>query len=303
MKEKYEKVSKLKSKLDEMNALIDWTAFLKLYPEKEVTRGRPEYEKILMTKVLVLQSWHTISDEELEYQINDRLSFQKFLGFPKTIPDYSTIWRFREELTEDNIIEKVWDELKRQISEKNIIVREGKIQDATFIEAPPGKKNSGMEGRGRQAKTSRSKDGSWTKKSKKNFFGFKMHNKVDISTKLIEEVAVTTAKVHDGAIDLAKKDEVMYRDRGYCGINTKAKGNATMKRGKLNIKETLRNKRISKKRAVGEHPYGTIKNEFKGGTTRLTTIARVYVQQVFVCIAYNIRRLNFLLSDSSKKMA
>ncbi len=302
LRDKYAKVSLLKSKLDDMNKLIDWQAFLKLFPEKETTRGRPEYDKVLMIKILCLQSWYTISDEEVEFQITDRLSFQKFLGYPKNIPDYSTIWRFREELTEADLIDEIWDELHRQINLLNLVVKEGKIQDASFIDASPGKTNSGMNNRGREAKTSRSKDGSWTKKSGKNHFGFKLHTKIQRGSKIIEEIAVTTSRVFDGHIDLANPDDIMYRDRGYSGTKTKAKGDATMKKGKLNIKQKMRNKRISKRRSEGEHPYGTIKKDFKGGTTKLTTIPRVFVQQVFVGIAYNISRLRFLLSESSKKI-
>jgi IS5 family transposase len=192
LREKYSKVSLLRSKLDDMNKVIDWTAFVKLFPDKETTRGRPEYDKVLMIKILCLQSWYTISDEEVEFQITDRLSFQKFLGYPKNIPDYSTIWRFREELIEDDIIDKIWAELHRQITALNLVVKEGKIQDASFIDASPGKTNSGMNDRGREAKTSRSKDGSWTKKSGRSHFGFKLHTKMQKGSKIIEEIAVTS---------------------------------------------------------------------------------------------------------------
>lgn len=302
LKERYDKVTALRSKLEDMNKLIDWNKFLELFSDKETGRGRPEYDKILMIKILCLQGWYTISDQEVEFQITDRLSFQKFLGYPKNVPDYSTIWRFREELTEDNLIDEIWSELHRQIKALNLVVKEGKIQDASFIDAFPGKTNSGMNNRGREAKTSRSKDGSWTKKSGRSHFGFKLHTKMQRGSKIIEEIAVTTAKVFDGHIDLAKHDEINYRDRGYSGTHTKAKGDATMKKGKLNIKQKMRNKRISKKRSEGEHPYAAIKKDFKGGTTKLTTIARVFVQQVFVGIAYNLHRLRFLLSESAKKI-
>ena len=83
-----------------MKNIIDWNCFLKLLPDNESNRGRPEYDKILMLKVLFLQGWYSISDEEMEYQIYNRLDFQQFLDFPESIPDYSTIWRFREEVTE-----------------------------------------------------------------------------------------------------------------------------------------------------------------------------------------------------------
>ena len=295
---KFEKVRRLRSNLFDLNKLIDWKSILQLFPEKESIRGRPEYEKILMLKILFLQSCYNISDEEIEYQIYDRLSFQQFLGFPEQIPDYSTIWRFREELTEGNIMEVIWSELQDQITNKGIEIEKGVIQDARFITADPGKKNSGMKGRGREARTSRSADGSWTKKGKKSIFGFKMHNKICKKNKIITEMAISTAKTHDGKIDLAKQDEINYRDKGYTGCPTKAIGDATMKRGNLSVKDLLRNKRICKKRCRGEHPYGMMTRSFKAGHTRLTTIARVYVQQAFVCIAYNFHRLLFLLKGN-----
>ena len=97
-------------------------------------------------------------------KVADRISFQKFLGFPNVIPDYSTVWRFREYLSEQNITDLVWDELKKQMKTKGISFSEGKVQDATFIVAPPGKTNSGMEDRGRGEPTTRSEDESWTEK-------------------------------------------------------------------------------------------------------------------------------------------
>lgn len=296
LREKYDKVKHLRSRLDEMKSLLNWEQFIALFPDKETMVGRPSYEIILKIKCLFLQSWYGISDEELEYQLYNRLDFQQFLDFPESIPDYSTIWRFREFLTETDIIDKIWEEQKRQLGQHNIKIKEGKIQDASFVEADPGKKKSGMEGRGREAKTSRSKDGSWTKKNSRSYFGFKAHTLMQKGSKLIEEVAVTTAKTHDNKIDLAGENDVVYRDRGYSGSRTKAKGDATMKKGNITIREKLRNKRIAKKRAEGEHPYGTIQRSFHGGKTKLTTIPRVFVQQVFVCMAYNVHRLRFLLS-------
>ena len=296
LKEKYSRVQNLRSELEEVKRLVDWNSFLALFPKRDYRVGRRGYHTIIKLKLLFLQGWYGISDEELEYQVNDRLSFQQFLDFPKSTPDYSTVWRFREYLTEFDLAEKIWAELQRQIETHNLHVKEGVIQDARFIHADPGKTNSGMSDRGREAKTSRSKDGTWTKKNGKSIFGFKFHSKMQRGSKIITEFAVTTAKTYDGHIDLADENDVMYRDRGYSGSKTKAKGDATMKKGKLSVIEKLRNKRIAKKRAEGEHPYGTIKRSLHGGKTKLTTLARVFVQQVFVGMAYNIHRLRFLVN-------
>jgi len=291
LKEKYARVKNLRSRLEDMKKMIDWDAFIPLFPERESLVGRPSYEKIIMVKLMFLQGWYGLSDEELEFQVNDRLSFQQFLDFPKTVPDYSTIWRFREALAEGDTSDKLWAELQRQIDKKNIKVEKGVIQDAVFVVADPGKTRSGMDGRGQVAKTSRSRDGSWTKKGKKSYFGFKNHVKVERGSKIVRELAVTTAKVHDGAIDLAGANEVVYRDKGYTGIKTKAKGDATMKRGNLSVKDKLRNKRIQRKRSQGEHPFATVQRALKGGSTKLTTVSRVFVQQLFVFAAYNVYRL------------
>lgn len=299
---KYNKVKKLRNNLEEFNKLVNWRKFLRFFPVRSSFVGRPEYEKILMIKILFLQGAYGLSDEELEYNCYNRLDFNQFLGFPKSIPDYSTIWRFREELTENKTSEEIWEELQRQIKTHGIIIEQGVIQDAKFVHADPGKKNSGMNDRGKAAKTSRSADGSWTQKGNKNIFGFKLHTKVDIGNKIITELAVTTAKVHDGNIDLAKPNEIIFRDKGYSGIKTKAMGDATMKKpargNQLTPEEFLRNKRISKIRCRGEHPYGTMTRSLKAGRTKLTTNVRVYVQQIFVCFAYNLHRLNFLLKKT-----
>jgi transposase, IS5 family len=295
LKNKYSKVKQLRPRLERMKELIDWDKFIPLFPKKETTVGRPPYDKVLMTRVMFLQNWYSVSDEEIEFQLYNRLDFQQFLDFPDNIPDHTTIWHFREDFQDSNTLDKIWEELQRQIDEHGIKVGKGVVQDATFIEADPGKKNSGMSGRGREAKTSRNKDATWTKKGNKSYFGYKSHPKVDEKTKLITELAVTTAKTFDGHLDLAEEDETVYRDRCYSGSKTRAKGDATMKRGNLTPQQKLRNKRITKKRCRGEHPFGTIKRSFKGGYTKLTTLGRVFVQQSFVCMGYNLHRLEFLL--------
>ena len=161
--------------------------------------------------------------------------------------------------------------------------------------AEPGKTDSGMDNRGQTAKASRSRDGSWTKKGEKSYFGFKAHTKMRRGSKIVESLAVTTAHIPDNAIDLANPDDTVYRDKGYTGAKTKATGDGTMKRGNLTPHEELRNKRIQAKRNQGEHPFATVKRAMHGGTTRRTTIYRVFIQQLFVFAAYDVFRLVTLM--------
>ena len=70
--------------------------------------GRPAYDYIMMFKILILQRYYNISDEQTEYQILDRLSFMRFLGLTLSdnVTDHNTIWLFREKLVEQGIVEQ-----------------------------------------------------------------------------------------------------------------------------------------------------------------------------------------------------
>lgn len=71
-----------------------------------------------MIKMLILQQLYGLSDPQLELQVADRLSFRVFLGTTEVIPDYSTVWLFRERLNENGMLEFVWDEFVSQLKAK-----------------------------------------------------------------------------------------------------------------------------------------------------------------------------------------
>jgi IS5 family transposase len=114
---------------------------------------------------------------------------------------------FRERLIDTGKDERIWEELQRQIDAKGLKIKEGVIQDATFITADPGHKKVG-ELRGPSAKTRRNKDREWTRKNGKSHYGYKLHSKMDIDHQLIREIETTPASVHDSQIDLIKRGEV-----------------------------------------------------------------------------------------------
>ncbi len=231
-REEYERVKRLGDRLSEIENMIDWETFRPIvkgmYDNKTEKGGRPNIDEVVMIKILVLQEWHGLSDPELERQITDRISFRKFLGFPNTIPDFTTVWSFRERLSKTGRAKKIWQELQRQLDSKGLKVKKGVIQDATFITSDPGHAKADKP-RGDEAKTRRSKDGTWTKKNSKSYFGYKLHSKEDIDYGLIRDIETTTASVHDNQIDLTKPGEVAYKDKRYFG--TVSKGfSATMRR-------------------------------------------------------------------------
>ena len=300
LKEKYERIAKLGDKLAEIDALIDWEAFRPIikdmFDNQSEKGGRPNIDEVVMIKMLVLQAWHGLSDPELERQVADRLSFQKFLGFPKVIPDYSTVWYFRERLAKTGKDKEVWKMLQLQLDVLGLKVKKGVFQDASFITADPGHAKAD-EPRGKDAKTRRSKDGSWTKKGKKSYFGYKHHLKSDMDYGLIRAVETTTASVHDSTVDLSEPGEVVYRDRAYSGVPSRGYS-ATMKRAArghpIGIREKLRNKRISRKRAPVERSFAVIKNVFDSGHVRVTTVARVGVKMLFASFGFDLYQLRTL---------
>lgn len=297
LNEEYAKVKKLGDSLAGIESLIDWEAFrliiAGMYRNKTGKGGRPNINEIVMIKILILQEWHGLSDPELERQVTDRISFRKFLGFPDNIPDYSTVWYFRERLAETGKGEEIWGELQRQLDVVGLKVKKGVIQDATFITSDPGHARADKT-RGAEARTRRSKDGTWAKKNSKSYFGFKLHAKSDTDYGLIRDLETTTASVHDSQVDLSKPGEVAYKDKGYFGMKSRGY-DATMKRAvrchPLTIRDKLRNKRISRKRAPGERPFAVIKTVFNAGHTMATTVARVGVKIIFACFGFNLYQL------------
>jgi IS5 family transposase len=287
----YSRLSKVGDPLSQVNSLLDWEQFRSitedLYDNKTEKVGHPNIDSVLMIKILVLQQWYGLSDQAMERGIADRLSFMKFLGFPETIPDSTTIWLFRERLTEKGKLDSIWQELQRQLDAKGLVVKEGSIQDATFITSDPGR--SGNKPRGDQARTRRSKDGTWTKKGGEFHFGFKFHDKVDVEYGLIRSTETTTASVHDSQVDLSVEGERVYRDKGYFGSPAKGRS-VTMYRATrghpLSNWDKMRNLQISRIRSPGERPFAVIKTVFKAAHVLVTTVERVNVKIVFTAIAY-----------------
>jgi len=296
----YRETARDGDRLAEAEKQIDWERFRPIIQPmytNDTERGdRPNMDEVLMVKLLVLQAWYGLSDPELERQVNDRLSFRHFLGYPEKAPDYSTVWQFRERLARTGRDRLVWAELQRQLDEKGLQVRKGVVQDASFITSDPGHARADKP-RGDGARTRRSRDGSWSKKGGKSFFGYKLHAKVDTDHGIIRDLEVTAANVHDSRVDLSSPGEVVYRDKGYQGVEPRG-FNASMRRGArdhpLCIWDRLRNARINRKRAPGERPFAVIKRVFGSGHVLVTSVERVRVKLVFACLCFNLVQLGRL---------
>jgi len=306
LQEYNEKVQPRGDKLKSLAKLVNWDAFLRfeddLYKNRTERGGRPNISIIIMIKLLILQQLYGLSDPQLELQVADRISFRVFLGTTEVIPDYTTVWLFRERLIKNGKLDAIWEEFTNQLKAKGYEVKKGVIQDATFITSDPGHAKSDVP-RGKEAKTRRSKDGEWAKKGNKSYFGYKGHAKVDTENHFIWEVETTVANIHDSRVDLANEGEVRYGDKGYHGAETKGY-DAAMKRAArghpLSIFDELRNKRISSIRSPVERCFSVIKIVFKSGHVMVTTVERVAVKMTFNAIGYNLFNL---LGKVNKKAA
>jgi transposase, IS5 family len=294
----YEQLKELGDKLVDTGDLINWEAFRPmledLYDNKSERGGRPNIDVIIMLKALFIQQLYSLSDEQLERELTDRISFRVFLCTTEIVPDSTTIWLFRERLAESGTDKDVWDELQRQLDAMNLTVKKGIMQDASFITSDPGHARKDTP-RGGEAKTRRSRDGTWAKKGTKSYFGYKMHSAMDENHGLIRRIEVTPANVHDSQVDLANEGEVRYADKGYVGAKTKGY-DATMRKAtrghQLSYKDEMRNRRISRIRSPVERIFAFTKCVCKAGHVMVTTVARVRVKMMITGIVFNLFHLN-----------
>ncbi len=125
--------------LERLEAALDWSALERIVSGIYASReGGLSYPLLIYVKLLLLQQWHGLSDEGLEAAVDDRLSFRRFAGIPlaESVPDHSSIWRFREQLARRGLAEKLLAEVNRQLDAKGLILRRGTLIDATIPPVP-----------------------------------------------------------------------------------------------------------------------------------------------------------------------
>ena len=312
--------------INKLNDIVDWNIFLPtiekcFYIENRGIGGRPHFDYILMFKILILQKLYNLSDEEIIFQIYDRLSFKNFLGISNKIPDKNTLWNFRETLIKHNVENKLFNLFLNQIKKKNITLSEGTIVDATFVNVQKQRntrdenediKNGKMpDSWDNEHKISqKDTDASWTKKRNEVFFGYKNHIKIDKTNKLILKYNITTAKVHDNqVIDklVDRTDNEVYADAGYIGTEDrlpKTTAKFICKRGfrnhPLSHEDQENNRTISKVRCRIEHVFATIKTSMNNAMNiRSIGINRAKFNVALTNLAYNMLRLKFIMFNTS----
>jgi IS5 family transposase len=258
------KISKLGDPLERLKEGVNFELFGELLEDRlsrfsKGAGGRPPYSYMLMFKILILQRYYNLSDEQVEFQINDRLSFMRFLDLTiaDDIPDSRTVWHFREQLTALELVEELFDLFLGELNKLGLLVNEGEIIDASFVEVPRqrNKKEENeqiKEGKGASLWSDKPKkkqqkdiDARWAKKNSQTYYGYKNHVKQDDCSKLITKYIVSSAKVHDSQatdllLDEHDKGDPFYADSAYTGepqeqiIESKGMKNRVCERGYRN---------------------------------------------------------------------
>jgi IS5 family transposase len=214
-------------------------------PVAENGGGRPPYPTETLVRILVLKRLHNLADEQMEYQLLDRMSFQRFCGLEDSasIPDRNTIWGFENRIGV-KAARALFAEVQRQMARRGFVARCGQIIDATLVPAP--KQHFTREERERlergevpqewSAAKRRQKDldASWTKKHGESHFGYKLSINADKKHKLIREFEPDTAKVHDSqhfdaVVDPKNSSADVYGDKGYASAQRETELNRLLK--------------------------------------------------------------------------
>ena len=317
-----ESISRMGDPLERLATEIPWELFRPVLEQvREQARkspaGRKPFDVVLMFKVLILATLYNLADEAVEYQIRDRLSFMRFLGLElyDSVPDGTTVWRFRERLKELELLKALFDRFGDFLAQAGLEARSGQIIDASIVPVPI-QRNSREENRRIKAgevpedwaapkRRQKDTDARWTKKHGKSHFGYKNHIDVDAEHKLIRDYATTPANVHDSRvfddiIDPDNADPQVWADSAYRSEATEAaltdagyashiceKGQSNQP---LSDAQQAANRTRSKVRARVEHVFGFQHNSMGGKLIRTIGTARAEVKIGCMNLTYNLMR-------------
>jgi IS5 family transposase len=241
-----DKLNKIGDPLQDIEHYIDIGA-LATRVERTVAReepgskgGRPPFPTETMIRILLIKRLYGLSDEQTEYQILDRMSYQRFCGLSNAsnIPDRTTIWNFEQRIGQEGA-QALFTGMQEQLSRHGYMARGGQIVDATLVAAPKqrikGEEQQSLAQGVTPAHWNKAKraqkdtDASWVKKHGRSSFGYKLSINVDNKYKVIRQLKTDTAKVHDSQHTQALLDKTntsadFYADSGYSSKHTEKRG-------------------------------------------------------------------------------
>jgi IS5 family transposase len=276
--------------LGEMEQVVPWARLCAIvephYPKGE--RGRPPVGLERMLRLYFLQQWYALADEALEDALYDSHALRNFAGLDlghDAIPDATTLLKFRRLLERHDLTAQLFAEVQALLEERQLLMREGTIIDATIISAPSSTKNAARE---------RDPEMHQTRKGNEWYFGMKAHIGVDAESGLVHSLSTTAANVADVAEAhrvLHGKERKVFADAGYQGVEKRpevqgkhstVEWEVATKRGKIKamaeglMKELHKGLERAKAqvRAIVEHPFHIVKNLFRFRKVRYRGLAK-----------------------------
>jgi len=290
------------SRLDDIDALVKWYRFEKLLKWlADDGVGRPAYPPLLMFKALLVQSLYGLSDAELEEAIADRLSFRRFVGLAleDSVPDHTTLCRFRNALRQAGLLDRLMGELDRQLEAAGVMVKAGTMLDATLIETEAARPPRSEEG-------ARDPDAAFAKRHGKPGFsyGYKLHVAVDQGSGVIRRLITTPANVNETTVadqlicgderaviaDAAYHTHARERALKQLGIKPRLMRRPNKHHPKLPMRLQRYNRLISRRRAAVETTFATLKRRMGLSAIRYLGLAKAAGQMTLAAMAFNLRR-------------
>lgn len=292
---------------DRISVLVAWEPVRALLGARSGPgRGNASYPAEALLRCLLLGVWHGLSDPALEAQLRDRLSFRRFAGFglSERTPDHATLWRFREELAREGLVDRLFAEINRQLEGRGLIVKQGTLVDASFLAArarPPAHPPRGRQG---PPRPSADRSARWGRKGKTSVFGYKLHLGVDRAHTLIRRVILSEASRNDTELAdelIAGDERAVYGDQAYftherharlaaAGIKDRLARRPNRHHPELPPRQKLRNRLIAKIRAGVERPFAVFKERYAMRRLRCFRLAANRTHCLLAACAYNLRR-------------
>ena len=321
------KRSKLGDPLEKLDSVMDWEMFraplTKVCQKEDYTQGgRPPIDVIIKFKASVLRRIYNLSFDQIEYQINDRLSFMRFLGLGLNdkVLDSRTIWDFENTLAQADLMEELFCMFDEKLENEGLITHKGTIIDATFVDVPRQRNSRDENKKIKEGEipeewekpenapklAQKDTDARWAKKNQETHFGYKDHVKCDADSKLITNYGVTDAALHDSnrcTELLEDTDEAVYADSAYSGSKIAENlpedcENHICEKGTRNHplteEQKENNRQKSKIRCRIEHIFGQMTGQLHGINIRSIGLTRAWFNIGLLNLVYNFMRYEFL---------
>ncbi|OSI09877.1 IS5 family transposase [Neisseria zoodegmatis] len=273
-------------------------------------RGRPAYPLLSMFKAVLLGQWHSLSDPELEHSLITRIDFHLFCRFDElSIPDHSTLCRYRNRPAQDNTLAELPELINRQLTDQGLKVEKASaaIVDATIIQTAGGKQRQAIEvdDEGQvssQTTPSKDSDARWVKKDGRYRLGYKQHTRTDTEG-YIEKLHITAANAHEckhllPLLEGLAKDTTVYADKGCDSMENRQHLEEHQLRDGIMCKshrnrplteaQTKRNRHLSKTRYVVEQSFGTLHRKFRHARAAYFGLSKVSAQSHLKAMFLNL---------------